>query len=112
MPLPLSAFAASASLIQAANVAALTENSTTIGGSNDGNLPDLTATYTALTGSNSGTANGALEAEGTVSTSGGNTYADTAVNTVFAKIENNITEILTVVAQIAALKTAALQASS
>ncbi len=48
---------------------------------------------TALTGAGSGTANGALEAEGTVTTGGGNTYADSAVNAVFSKIENNIMEL-------------------
>lgn len=95
-------YATASRTIAALVAAALTENSGALGGTNDGNLPDLTATYTALTGAGSGTANGALEAEGTVSTAGGNTYADSAVNTVFGKIENNITELATVIAQLAA----------
>lgn len=86
----------------AADVAALTENSGAIGGSNDGNLPDLTATYVARSGSNSGTADGALQAEGSLSTSGGNTYSDAAVNTILVKIENNIAEALAVIAELAA----------
>lgn len=86
----------------AAVVAALTENSGAIGGTNDGNLPDLTATYVARTGSNSGTADGALQAEGTLTTAGGNTYTDAAVNTILAKVENNIAEAFAVIAQLAA----------
>lgn len=43
-----------------AAIAALTENSTTIGGTSDGNLPDLTATAATLTGTLTGTANGAM----------------------------------------------------
>lgn len=81
---------------------ALTENGGAIGGTNDGDLPTLTATYAALTGSSTGTANGALEAEGTLATAGGNTYSDAAVNTVLGKIENNIAEHTTVIAQLAA----------
>lgn len=86
----------------AAVVAALTENSGALGGTNDGNLPDLIATYVARTGSSSGTADGALQAEGTLSTSGGNTYSDAAVNTILAKIENNISEAFAVIVQLAA----------
>jgi len=80
--------------------AALTENGGAIGGTNNGDLPSLTPTYAALTGANSGTANGALEAEGTLATAGGNTYSDAAVNAIIAKMENNIAELA---AQIVAL---------
>lgn len=67
----------------------------------------------ALTGAGSGTANGALELEGTVTTAGGNTYADTAVNTVFGKIENNVAEVAAKVEAIrAALVAAGLMAAS
>lgn len=61
----------------------LTENSTTIGGSNDGDIPDLTATAATVTGTLTGTTDGALAdvAAIAISTSGGNTYADSAVNT-------------------------------
>lgn len=59
-------------------------------------------TYAALTGSNSGTANGALEAEGVLSTAGGNTYSDAAVNAILAKIENNIAELAAQVVALAA----------
>lgn len=59
-----------------------------------GGAPATAAAFqAALTGTSSGTANGALEAEGTVSTAGGNTYTDAAVNTVLGKIENNIAEV-------------------
>ncbi len=97
--------------VGALTAAALTENAGVVGGTNDGDLPDLTATYTALTGAGSGTANGALEAEGTLSTAGGNTYSDAAVNTVLAKLENNVMELATVAAALgvdgAALRAAA-----
>lgn len=78
-----------AALVGAA-VASLTDSSG--GASADGTIGAITVP-TALTGAGSGTANGALEAEGTVSTAGGNTYADSAVNTVFGKLENNIMEL-------------------
>lgn len=67
----------------------------------------------ALTGAGSGTANGALEAEGTVTTAGGNTYSDVAVNTVFGKLENNIAEVYTKLEAIrAALVASGAMASS
>lgn len=47
----------------------------------------------ALTGAGGGTANGALEDEGTLSTAGGNTYSDAAVNAVIGKLKNNIKEL-------------------
>jgi len=81
------------------------------GAGGDTNLADVAAaTAVALTGTNSGTANGALEAEGVLSTAGGNTYTDAAVNAVIAKIENNIAELAAVanalVADVAAIRTA------
>lgn len=86
----------------AANVPALTENGGAIGGTNDGNLPDLSPTYVARTAAVGGTADGAYQDELTLSTAGGNTYTDTAVNTVIGKLKNNIAELATVVAQLAA----------
>jgi hypothetical protein len=58
-----------------------------------GGAPAQAANVAALTGAGSGTADGALQAEGTLSTAGGNTYSDAAVNTVLGKIENNIAEV-------------------
>lgn len=77
---------------QGAQIADLTDNSG--GASADGTIGVVTVP-TALTGAGSGTANGALEAEGTLSTGGGNTYSDAAVNAVLSKIENNIMELAT-----------------
>jgi hypothetical protein len=51
-----------------------------------------------LTGAGGGTANGALEDEGVVTTAGGNTYTDAAVNTVIAKLKNNVAELAATVA--------------
>lgn len=59
-------------------------------------------TYTALTGAGGGTADGALEDEGTLSTGGGNTYTDAAVNAVLGKIKNNIAELAAKVLALAA----------
>lgn len=73
-----------------AAVAPLTEAAGAIGGTNDGDLPDLTATYVARTGQ-TGTANGAYEAIG--ATNGGD---------VSGAIANNIRELDTVVQQLAA----------
>ncbi len=69
--------------IQALVVAALTENSGALGGSSDGNLPDLTATAATVTGTLTGSVDGALAdvAPIALSTGGGNTYSDAAVNT-------------------------------
>lgn len=83
-------------------VANLTEGGGAIGGTNNGDIPSLTATYVARTGAGGGTADGAFEDEGALSTSGGNTYTDAAVNAVIAKLKNNIKELATVVAQLAA----------
>ena len=88
------------SQVTAAVVAALTENGGAIGGTNNGDLPSLAPTYVARTGSVGGTANGAFEDEGTLSTS--NTYTDAAVNTVIGKLKNNIAELKTTVEQLAA----------
>jgi hypothetical protein len=81
-------------------LADLTENGGAIGGTNDGDLPSLTATYTARTGSLGGTANGSLVDEGTLSTS--DTYTDSAVNTVLGKIKDNLAEVNATVVQLAA----------
>src|SRR4051812_11951136 len=64
----------------------LTENSGAIGGTNDGNLPSLTATAATVTGSLTGTTDGAIADVAAVSTSGGNTYADSAINTAITSI--------------------------
>ncbi len=88
--------------VHAVTTAALTENTGAIGGTNDGDLPDLTATYVARTGAGGGTADGAYEDEGVLATGGGNTYSDAAVNTVIGKLKNNVKELATVVAQLAA----------
>lgn len=94
------------SIAVATNVPDLTENSGAIGGTNDGDLPNLTASYVARTGSNSGTADGAYQAEGTLALSTSNTYTDAAVNaavnTILAKLENNIAENSAVIGQLAA----------
>lgn len=68
-------------LPQAAVLAALTENSTTIGGSNDGNIPDLTATAATLTGTLTGTADGVLANVADVACGGSTTPSATDVNT-------------------------------
>lgn len=47
----------------------------------------------SLTGAGGGTANGSLVDEGTLATSGGNTYSDAAVNTVIGKVKDNIAEL-------------------
>lgn len=93
------------------DVSVLTENAGAVGGTSDGNMPDLIATYAARTGAAGGTANGALEDEGVVTTAGGNTYADADVNVVIAKLKNNIAELLAVVTQLAA-DNVALRAAS
>lgn len=85
---------------QAAVIAALTENTGAIAGTNDGNLPDLTATYIARTGALGGSANGSLVDELTLSTS--NTYSDAAVNLVIGKLKDNLAEVHAVVLQLAA----------
>ncbi len=72
--------------------AALTENSTTLGGTNDGNLPTLTATAVALTmGTDitAGTANGSLE-------------DSAATNPSKVNFDNNMKEINTVLTAILA----------
>lgn len=83
-----------------ANVAALTENSGAVGGTNDGNIPTLTATYVARTGALGGTANGSLVDELTLSTT--DTYSDAAVNLVIGKLKDNLAEVNATVVQIAA----------
>ncbi len=76
-----------------------------------GGVPAQAAFVAALTGSNSGTANGSLEAEGTLSTM--DTYTDAAVNAVIAKLENNIAEVATKHEALrASLVTSGLMASS
>jgi predicted RecA/RadA family phage recombinase len=131
-------YATNAETAQAANVAALTENGGAIGGSNDGDLPSLTATAATLTGSLTGTTDGALADVAAIALSTSNTYSDaavnTAVNTAITATNLQLKEIQTVLnaviadnvaqiaalrelaaklnAEIAALKTATLQASS
>lgn len=85
-----------------ASLTALTENAGVIGGTNDKDLPDLAATYVARTSNGGGTADGAYEDELSVSTAGGNTYSDSVVNAVTGKLKNNVRELATVVAQLAA----------
>lgn len=51
------------------------------------------AAITALTDNTVGTANNTLESIADVSTAGGNTYADTVVNTVLAKLRNNFADL-------------------
>lgn len=70
--------------------AALTENGVAIGGTNNGDLPDLTATYVARTGT-PGTADGAMQ-----------TVGATNGSDVSAAINNNFQEVLAVLAQLAA----------
>jgi hypothetical protein len=77
-----------------------------------GGLDDATV-VAALTGAGGGTANGSLVDEGTLSTSGGNTYSDAAVNTVLGKLKDNVAEIAAKVEAIrAALVTGGVLADS
>lgn len=93
-----------------------TNNGTKLVSTGDG--PGAQAAFVAaLTGTPTGTANGALEAEGTVALSTSNTYSDsavnTAVNTVIGKVENNVAEVATKLEAIrAALVAAGIMASS
>lgn len=111
-----------------AGIAALTENAGAIGGTNDGNLPDLTATYVALTDSGGGTADGTVAAmtpvtaltvtdgagtnDGTIGAITADASVIAAVQEIAAKIavsatfetnaKNNFKELTTVIAQLAA----------
>jgi hypothetical protein len=79
-----------------------------------GGQPPTSATFVAaLTGTSGGTANGALEDEGVVTTAGGNTYADSAINTPLGKVKNNVAELATKLEAVrAALVAAGLMAAS
>jgi hypothetical protein len=70
-------------------VDALTENAGAIGGTNDGNLPDLTANYTAITGS-TGTADGAWDAVG--ATNSGDVSG--AIKNNFAEVNAKIVQLV------------------
>ncbi len=78
-------------------------------------LPGLVqaANVAALAGTLTGTVDGTIEDVAAVSTAGGNTYSDAAINTAITSINLQLKEIQTVLnAEIAALKAARLQASS
>jgi predicted RecA/RadA family phage recombinase len=81
-----------------AAVASLTENAGALGGTNDGDLPDLTATAAALTGTLTGTTNGALVdvAATAGSTAGGATptaaNVDAGIATAVASIVLGVNE--------------------
>lgn len=60
---------------------ALTENAGAIGGTNDGDLPDLTATAATVTGTLTGSTDGALADVAAIALSTSDTYSDAAVNT-------------------------------
>lgn len=64
------------------------------GAAADGTIGAVTAP-SALTDNGAGTADGTVEAMAAVSTGGGNTYSDAAVNAVFAAIRNNFKEFTT-----------------
>lgn len=87
-----------ATLADGLTATALTENAGAIGGSNDGNLPDLTATAAALTGTLTGTADGALAdiAAAAGNCQGGATptaaQVDTAIATAVATIVSGVNE--------------------
>lgn len=91
-------------------IANLTENAGAIGGTNDGDLPDLTATYVARTGDGAttlGTANGAYEDQNDAVTATDGTTPGAAalksdVDARLVSIGNNMQEIQTVIAQLAA----------
>lgn len=92
-----------------AGIAELTENAGAIGGTNDGDLPDLTATYVARTGDgagNLGAANGAYEDQNDAVTgvdgTGSNAASKADVDARLVSIGNNMQEIQTVIAQLAA----------
>jgi len=67
-------------LTQAANSAALTEGSGAIGGTSDGDLPDLDATAATVTGTLTGTTDGVMEDVADIALSTADTYSDAAVN--------------------------------
>lgn len=73
---------------------ALTENSSSIGGTNDGNLPSLTATAATVTGTLTGTANGGVVdiAATAASTAGG---AEPSAAQVDAGIATAVASIVT-----------------
>lgn len=81
-----------------AAVADLTENTGAIGGTNNGDLPDLTATAAALTGTLTGTVNGALVdiAATAGACAGGSTptaaNVDSAIATAVASIVTGVNE--------------------
>lgn len=69
------------------------------------------ATVAALAGSLTGTVDGTLEDVAAVSTAGGNTYADSAINTAITAINLQLKELQTTLnATIASLKAAGLMA--
>lgn len=85
-----------AAVVEQTALADLTENGGAIGGSNDGDLPDLTATAAPLTGTLTGTTDGALAdiAATAGSCGGGATPAasnvDTAIATAVASIVSGV----------------------
>lgn len=91
-------------LAQAAVVAALTEGAGALGGTNDGDLPSLTATVVQTTGSTGGTDNGAWEdtstAVGETQNAGSADKAD--VDLRLASIANNFEEVKSELDELAA----------
>lgn len=78
-----------------AAIASLEEDGGAIEGTNDGDLPDLTATAATLTGTLTGSVNGAIADVAAVSTAGGNTYSDAAINAVVADVNVQLKELQT-----------------
>ena len=78
----------------AAELAALTENAGALGGTNDGNLPSLTATAATVAGTMTGTTDGTIADVAAVETAGGNTYADSAINTAITSVNLQLKELL------------------
>lgn len=79
-----------------ANVVALTENSGAIGGTNNSDIPTLTATAATLAGTLTGSADGTIADVAAVSTAGGNTYADSAINTAITSVNLQLKELQTI----------------
>lgn len=74
-------------------VAPLTEASGAIGGTNNSDIPSLTATAATVAGTLTGSADGTIADIAAVSTAGGNTYADAAINTAITSANLQLKEL-------------------
>lgn len=84
-----------------------------LGMDNDPGALNQAAFVAALAGSLTGSVDGTIADVAAVSTAGGNTYSDAAINTAIASVNLQLKEIQTVLnATLASIKTASLMASS